>query len=73
MTNEIPFLTFFQLCIARSTFCNLFVHFQVTLESLSEGTSGLINSDWHVLKFNGYMVEKTMEPKGKDSSASAGD
>ena len=40
------------------------LYLQVTLESLSEGTSGLINSDWHVLKFNGYMVEQTMEPKG---------
>ena len=35
------------------------------MEALSEGTSGLINSDWHVLKFSGYMVDKDSEDKGK--------
>ncbi len=31
--------------------------FQVYLEVYSEGKSGLINSDWHVLKFSGYKVD----------------
>ena len=30
---------------------------QVFLEVYSEGKSGLINSDWHVLKFSGYRLE----------------
>ena len=35
------------------------------LEALSKGTSGLINSDWHVLKFSGYMLENASENKGQ--------
>ena len=42
----------------------MYYHLKVTLEALSEGTSGLINSDWHVLKFSGYMMKEDDEPKG---------
>ena len=54
------------VCLSCIEISLQFLSLKVTLEALSEGTSGLVNSDWHVLKFSGYMLKEGTVPRGKN-------